>query len=68
MLTKIEIFLVVALVILTIDNGLLAGYIVTPNIMLMYLGGALEIVFFIVIAITVFLIQRAKGTRIIIAE
>jgi hypothetical protein len=68
MLTKIEIALVIALVILTIDNGLLAAYIVSPNILLMYTGGTLELLFFCIIIVVVLLIRRAYGKRIIIAE
>jgi hypothetical protein len=68
MLTKIEISLVIALVILTIDNGLLAAYVVSPNILLMYIGGTLELLFFCIIIVVTLLIRRAHGKRIIIAE
>jgi hypothetical protein len=68
MLTKLETILAFALAFLTIDNGLLALYIVNPNVLLMYAGFVFEALFFITMGVGAFYFARIKGVRVIAGE
>ena len=68
MLTKLETILVCAIFALTIDNALLATYVMNPSVILMYCGFAAEGFFFLIMTYAIIHFFKIKNRRVVAGE